>query len=146
MCFSLFLIKLHNSRRTSLFSLFIGQISLFLLSRVLNWTQFASIHESSLFCCNIKELQLKRKCFSSSSSPLSHLGHVLLCRGVPWYLPLSIRSAWADRRNLDKHLLRSKLEIIDKYFSHPKLVLNVTYVHNLPLECCARFCSQLLIN
>jgi hypothetical protein len=31
-----------------------------------------------------------------------------LCRWVPWYLPLSIRSAWVDRRNLDKHLLRSK--------------------------------------
>jgi hypothetical protein len=104
-CFSLFLIKLHNSKRTSFFSLFISQISLFLLSRVLNWVQFASIHESSLLCCNIKELQLKRKCFSSSTSPLSHLGHVLLCQWVPWYLSRSIRSAWADRRNHNEFIV-----------------------------------------
>jgi hypothetical protein len=64
---------------------------------------------------------LRRKCNSSSTSLLEHLGHVLLCRGIPWCLPFSILRECADKRNLVKCFLISMLFITDKYFSRSKL-------------------------
>jgi hypothetical protein len=45
---------------------------------------------------------------------LEHLGHVLLCWGIPWCLPFSILRECADKRSLVKCFLISMLFITDK--------------------------------
>jgi hypothetical protein len=50
---------------------------------------------------------------------------------VPWYLPNSICNLCEDIRSFVKILLSSKLLIMVRYFSRPKLFLHILYVFSL---------------
>ena len=128
-CFSYILIKEHNSYNILVFSLLISHISLLFISNLVKLIQLLSIMDISLCRSFFKLLQLKRKCISSSISPLEHLGHTLLCYGIPMYLPFSIANWCADNLNLVRLLLKLKFWTMLKYFSQPKLALNKVICH-----------------
>jgi hypothetical protein len=76
-----------------LFSLFISQKNVSLLANFMKFIQLSVMHWIKLSLSLCKALHVRRKCNSSSTSLLEHLGHVLLCRGLPRCLPFSILGA-----------------------------------------------------
>ena len=75
----------------------------------MKFIQLSVMHWIKLSLSLCKALQVRRKCNSSSTSLLEHLGHVLLCRGIPWCLPFPIFRECADKRSLVKCFLISIL-------------------------------------
>ncbi len=58
-----------------------------------------AISSCSFILCFLNLVQVKRKCFSSSTSLLSHCLHILSSGGVGlgrWYRPISISKLWHE--------------------------------------------------
>ena len=123
--FMLFRINVAIVVRTDFSSVFINQTSLSFEFKRLKLGQLFAISLSRIFRSFSSLLQWNRKWYSSSTSPEEQRSHFLSCRRVPWYLPVSIFNGWQEIRSSVRHLLCSKLFRTDRYFSLPKLDLNV---------------------